>query len=443
MTRVQLALTLSLALIVSAPAAAQHHSGGGGGFAGGHMHGGGGFAGSHMHGGGGHMHSGFGGGNYSHHQNIGIGGGFYGAGLYGFPFGYGLYGYPFGYGSYYSSLNYYRPYGSSLYYGYGPLCYSPSIVYSNYNYNGYGLNGYASTPYTTVAPYGLFTLQALKQEEERRWRQDLQFDPGDLAPKPLKQSSAEERLAAREDQVRGDGYFREQKFPQARTAYLRAIHHAEELPEPYFRMAVAFAAQADYSSALRYLKRALDRNPKFPDQGVSISDLFGDDNVIARDAMYSSLIEWVQEDIRDPERLLLMGALLYGDSPRQAVVFLETSARLSGDTHYVAPYLAKTVAVAEPAKQNPAPQKHVVIPGDPSPHVVVPEGPVPPEPEKDQTDLPPLPLPNEGTGQPGEAYQPIDLGFTLPRHGRFYRRSVPTADASADARGPAFPLLGN
>ncbi len=362
-------------------------------------------------------------------------------------YSYGFVG-PFGYSSVYTSNTFIAPYGTSFTYGtmaYGPALNDPWVTPYYTGFNGYTT---FATPGSGDADLLLNPLNEIQQQEEWRRQQQLNINannlqvPADkLAPIPVQPSSAAGKLRSRQDQMRGDQYFRDLKLSLAVSSYRQAAAHAQDLAEPQFRLSVSYAALGQFDRAVTALKRTLDLDPAFPHRGFGIAELYGEDNAIARESMLSRLTKWVEQDIRDPDRLLLIGALLYQDSRDQAVVFLETSGQLAERNHYVIPFLIRDdrLAVAPAEEKQPVTPK-IVAPGDPSPHVIVPQK----KPAAiDPDDAPPLPMPEKPPTPGPEAdvpFQPSDLGFILPRHGR----PLPAPQQSqAEPEGPRFPVLAN
>src|SRR5262245_33656457 len=154
-------------------------------------------------------------------------------------------------------------------------------------------------------------------------------------------------------------------------------------------MAMALAATRNYSQAVDEIQRAMRINPNWPRDGVPLDELFGAENILSKNAVLHKLASWVGEDIRDPDRLFLMGVLLHfnGDVDKSRV-FFEAASVLASNGAYAQAFLA---AEGEQRAQGPAedPRPGPIDDGD-----AVPAGPVIPElPAKQQPEEPrPRPL---------------------------------------------------
>lgn len=338
---------------------------------------------------------------------------------------YGI-GSPYFGGRYYSSYtSVYSPFGGTFAYG----TVSPNFGYYNspwcYPSGYYASPAYNFFPSQFVAPnYPPFTQPLIdaQAEAEARWTEALKLGSHIKIPiKPVIASSTQEKLRSQRLQISGDELFRKQFFSQALKQYREANSVAKDLPGPYFRMAVVYAIQGKFDASVTYLKRALELDPDWPAKGETLTMLYGEDNALARNALLIEIANWVEEDIRDPNRSFLMGAFLYEFDREKAATFLETSARLSGSTLYVAPYLNPAVAEAE----NDAPPQNG--PPQPPPAIDVPEPPLPQvDPSLNQNR--PAPVPQDPSG----------LGLTTPRGARIV---IPTYQSPL--RGPELPPLGN
>jgi hypothetical protein len=272
-----------------------------------------------------------------------------------------------------------------------------------------------------------------------------QLEPLELVDRPVRRSSLENRLKARQELIRGDMAFREQNRLKANGHYRQALSYAEDLPETRFRLAVSYATIGKFELAVEHLKQLLELDPHWPEQGETLAELYGEDNVIARNSLVLRLSQWVGEDIRDPDRLLLLGAFLFESSPEKAREFLRSSAQFSGSDRYAAlftrPVLRTTSARA--TEESPLPDDQfldALVPEPPaSSDSAAPSQrtiPVPPLPEPESAD----PEDSPDSAEAGERFAPPNFSFTHPRHGG--GRHTATVRVAAQG-GPTLPPLGN
>jgi tetratricopeptide (TPR) repeat protein len=175
----------------------------------------------------------------------------------------------------------------------------------------------------------------------------------------------------------GDEYFAKQNYMQAFGNYKQALSVAPSRIEARFRMALALAATTHYGQAVDEMKRAMRAAPDWPRTGAKLDDLFGEDNNISKNAVLHKVAAWVREDIRDPDRLFLMGVLLhFDDEPDKSHTFFEAAAALAPNPAYAQAFLD-----AEDADPRP--------------------GSIDAPAADDDFALPPLPRGKQPAGQPG------------------------------------------
>lgn len=337
------------------------------------------------------------------------------------------------YGGFYGSsyTNIYSPFGGSFFYGnVSPSSYNPYCGYYGSDYFGSPLS-YQVPRLPTQTPLvdqlrvaEQFRQQALQEEQEKVDRLILGDRP-EIPLKALKVSTTQQRLRSQRLQMNGDRLFRQQRYQEAMRVYHDANYAAPDRAGPYYRMAVTYAIDGKYESAVSFLKRTLEMEADWPQVGDSLLALFDDQNFSDRSSLLIDISCWVESEIRDPDRSLLLGVMLYDIDQEKAIAFLETSARLAGSDAYVAPYLE---AVSLETSGNETVKPNIVIPNGLSPNVVTPgkqnKGRViPPLPDfVAPQPLEPMPEQNNTSGQ----YVPSNLGFTAPEH----RGKLPTSDQS-------------
>lgn len=221
------------------------------------------------------------------------------------------------------------------------------------------------------------------------WNHPWAVEPAaEPAPQPVAESTPAARLKSIRAQARGDLWFRRQQYHHARDRYKTAVQDAGDRPEARVRLALTHAALGSYGSAVRELKIALQLNPALPSVGESLDDLFGPDNQMAKLSLISRVSAWVRQDLRDPDRLFLLGALLYfnGDAEK-AMPLLEAARRFGGPAEHVQAFL-DPVEPVEPdtAAHEPAADPPQTDRDDPIDFLVPP---LPDPPGEDQPNAPP------------------------------------------------------
>jgi tetratricopeptide (TPR) repeat protein len=216
------------------------------------------------------------------------------------------------------------------------------------------------------------------------------FPAEELPQRFIKPSTPEARLRSIRAEHEGDLQLKNLQFAVAARRYREALTAAEDRPEPYFRLAFAEAALGDFAEAVRLYKLGLQIDPGWPDHGLSLNELLGQQNLLAKTQVKQRVAEWTSENVRDPDRLFLLGVLLHkDDTADKARILFETAAELAGNKPYLTAFLE---AVSAPADAGQA--------------AAVPADELPPPPAPDGAGLAPMPAPAPGSTAPAEPFVP-------------------------------------
>ncbi|QDT48774.1 Tetratricopeptide repeat protein [Symmachiella dynata] len=327
--------------------------------------------------------------HHGHHHHRG---GFGGRGYYGGPGFYGGYGYSRSYGY----LGGYGLYGGTYggYYGYSAISY-PVVapIFNSVQWNPTVIQGQP-----LIMGADPFDNEVLKQDQQIANLQQLKnaLMPAANAPVvvAVKKSNGAAKQRSLHQQGLGDVAFLQQKYSKAYSHYRSATKVAPDLTDNYFRMAWALVAMGHEASAVREIKRGLRLDPYWPLTGVSLDERFGPQNEIGKDAVLLKTAQWVREDIRDPDRLFLMGVLLhFNDDIDRALKFFETASQLAGAPQYVQLFLHPQTPPqdADAAGGDPAAgQDPPIAPPQQQPAPALPPGqpPLPPAPMPEPAQLP-------------------------------------------------------
>ena len=266
-------------------------------------------------------------------------------------------------------------YGSPYYRMMAPRYFAPPPPYVGYGYNSYGYNGYGygsaagyvyPGPYVgfgVTAPAPLYRTQAAPRvdlsnpalqetllENQLRWGTEL---PPNAFPSQtrvrVRPSTPEKQAKSIHAQAEGDVYMKRLRFLNAYEKFKYAVGVANDRPEPYFRLAYALAAIGSYDSAVKYLKQGITLDPQWPVHGEKLIGVFGDDNRLAILSLIERVTGWVRDDIRDPDRLFLMGVLLHFNDDNRAGQFFEAAYRLAGGGDHLLVFLQPQLDARENA----------------------------------------------------------------------------------------------
>ena len=263
----------------------------------------------------------------------------------------GLPGYNYS-GFNYSSVGYPR----GLNYYYGPVGYGPvgPITYSAYGTPNFGpaYTYIPAAPVIVQVPPGFDggppfnnpviqewmpgdRIQQLKQQLAQ-----LNEQPQQVVEPVIRPSNVEGKRRSIRLQAQGDEWFAKQNYLQAYAHYKQAASAAGDRGEPHFRMAFALAAMGHPDLAAPELKRGLRIEPNWAKSEERLDDIFGEKNELAKGSMLHKIAAWVKEDIRNPDRLFVMGVLLYfNDDADQALPFLQSADMIAGSPDYTQRFL--------------------------------------------------------------------------------------------------------
>ena len=130
-------------------------------------------------------------------------------------------------------------------------------------------------------------------------------------------------------QAEGDRWLREGENVKAYLRYLDAQGEAGDRPEVYFRQTLALVAMRRYSHAVSKLKTGLQVDPSYPRHGETLDEIFGVENSLQKVAYLQQVATWVNADVRDPDRLFLLGALLHFDEDSRASEYFNAAWKLA------------------------------------------------------------------------------------------------------------------
>jgi hypothetical protein len=209
-----------------------------------------------------------------------------------------------------------------------------------------------------LAPLGNPALPGMGQPNEMQWGPFEPIPGKGAASREVRPSSPESKQRSLHLQGQGDFWFHKQNYAQANARYQHAAAAASDVAAPHFRSAIALTAMNRYEQAVAEIKKGLSLDPSWPTTGESLTELFGENNELAKQAMLHELAEDVREDIRNPDLLFLFAVCLHfdGDRERAATVF-EAAARLTAPADHIQVFLN-----APPAAIGPPPARPEALP---------------------------------------------------------------------------------
>lgn len=280
--------------------------------------------------------------------------------------------------------------------GWGHSHHHHHSVYSSPFLGGYPTSTVFVVPQPVFQPSSV--VNATIRENNARWQQPLNLQPEPRRfRRPQPSTPAAKQKALRHVRL-GDGHFRNGSYLLAHSEYRKAAEQAEDMSEPQVRLAVVLSSLRRFTLAVKHLKRAVQLDPDLPANGDSLATIYGAGGDLNKATDLRKATVWVREDLIDPDRLFLLGVLLYfDDSSDNAAALFEAALRLAGEGEHLKVFLRaqpNNQPAANPPNGNPVPANPAIGPilGQPRPAQpnvgVNPLGPAPQVPP-----LPPLPVP--------------------------------------------------
>ena len=311
----------------------------------------------------------------------------YGTGYRGYP----SYGYGVGYGGGYRGFGGgfgggfgFRFGGVGAYFGPAvpPAIIAPPIVTQpllpgyGYGYGGYPIAGpmpplLAVPPTLAPATEPIYEplgdpaeTAALKRRlagENQDWRPRgddrpvLELPPGPATP------AGQARAA--EAEAEGDRERRQRNYLAAYRAYSRAVEAAPDQPETRLKLVLSLIGISKLDRAVDEMDRLLRFSPGYAHAFVPLVDLFEGDK-LAIDQLKRRVADWTVRTPGNPDRLFVLGAVMYfdGDVDR-ARQLLRSAQEFDGGRLAIAPLLTNPPAGQGPANPQPAsPQPSIASP---------------------------------------------------------------------------------
>jgi hypothetical protein len=158
----------------------------------------------------------------------------------------------------------------------------------------------------------------------------------------IKPSTPEAQQRSLRQLATGDQQFKAGRYMAAAQEYRRAIAVAEDLPDNYFRLALALTELRRYDDAIDQIKYGMLLDPTWPQRGQALIDYFEVGANFEKTAMVRRVGDWVRGDLRNPDRIFLLAVLLHFDGDREnAKKLIESAMRVAGDESYLTAFLAK------------------------------------------------------------------------------------------------------
>lgn len=237
-------------------------------------------------------------------------------------------------------------------------------------------------------------LDVVQQHAERR--ENIPLPPDDATVvRTVSGSSRAGQERSKKFQAEGDRWLHEGQNVKAYLRYLEAQREAEDRGEVYFRQAFALVAMGRYSHAVSKLKRGLQVDPQSARTGQSLDAVYGVENVDHKVDYLQRVADWTNADVRDPDRLFLMGVLLHFDEDSRAGEFFNAAGKLAGRGPHIQAFLQ---APGAPPREAPTPiANRRELPPPPAPRD---ELPVPIEEVRQPQPVKPQPVPQRDARGP-------------------------------------------
>ncbi len=307
-------------------------------------------------------------------------------------------GVPWGYNAYapyaaYGAPVIVAPYGFDEGYYAGMTAFPPSVA--TFGYSNRPIFTAPWPPQVHPQPIPVDPIDEMEMRLNEHRNRDRPLPLADRLP-TLKPSTPEAQQRSLRHLATADQQFKIGHYAGAALEYRRAIADAEDLPDNYFRLGFALAAQRRYSDAVQQWKYGLMLDPSWPTRGESLTSLFGENNQVEKSSLLHRAADYVRLDPRDPERIFLLGVLLHFDGDRESArTLFESAARVAGNEPQLMAFLEAADAsqniARTPASSAPASRPAPAVPESDIDRGAIP-APPPPNVNRPRTNLPPASL---------------------------------------------------
>lgn len=162
--------------------------------------------------------------------------------------------------------------------------------------------------------------------------------PVTLNDKTIHQASGSWAPRDQRDQqgyVEGDRLFRQGRYGEAYQRYFDSQREIVDRGAVYFRQAYALIAMGRFSHAVAKLKRGLQVDPCYPRSGATLDEVFGLDGSNRKAEFVEQVTGWTKRNSRDPDRLFLLGVILYFDEDPRSTALFHDAQKLTGNPSHL------------------------------------------------------------------------------------------------------------
>ncbi len=185
-------------------------------------------------------------------------------------------------------------------------------------------------------------LQDLSKENRNRWKELLENQTRSLGS----QRPNRNRNSITAQESRSFQYFSKGNLALKKNRYSEAIHHYSNAiyltpnqSKPHLHIGLAYAGLRNYLKAIVHLKKAVILDPSIPSTGQDLIEIFGSENQSELSVIKQQIVKWADKNIRDPQRLFLLGFILhFSGSEKQAASLFEAAIILSGKAGHLIPF---------------------------------------------------------------------------------------------------------
>lgn len=220
--------------------------------------------------------------------------------------------------------------------------------------------------------------------------------------KPAVTSSDAAIAKSREIESYGDANLKSQQWMQAYINYRNAVITAGDRADAHARLGLACVILQKYPEAVVEFKRAFAIDPTFAQSSESLASLLGPESQAVRAEILKKVAAWARGDLRDQDRLFLLGLVLHYDRDVRSDEILAAAMRLPGNNDHIVALMMKPTdpSIQLATEKSPVP---------PSPSATAPVSPTPLIPELPPAEETAAPVQSDSIKLPTLHHEPIAL----------------------------------
>jgi len=179
---------------------------------------------------------------------------------------------------------------------------------------------------------------------------------------PISTSTPLAIVKSTEMEAFGDENFKQQQWVQAYVNYHNAVMIAGDRASAQLRLGFTCLALKRYPESAQAFKQAFAIDPSIGKTGDTLDSIFGPLNPAINTEITEGVVSWAKDDLRNQDRLFLLGVVLHYKNDARSAQILEAAMRIPGPKEHLVAVLNSPLP--ETDSNPPIPEAFVAVPSD-------------------------------------------------------------------------------